>query len=107
MKLNSELESNYKLIEIDRVKKVNVDNKQEYTVTFYMLNHKKTNKNNEFVKVYTKLTKECDKIRIHEIKMTHSLEYVLPRVPFSGRGSTLLKTEIPQGFKPMMKPFRF
>lgn len=93
-KLNKKINKSLVLIGIDRVQKISVKDGIEYTVTFYTLNKKNRHDDNNNL-IYAKFILSGQEVRVQELRMGHSQEFVLPRVPVSARGSTLYKP--PQG----------
>ena len=91
-RLNEKVSKELILIGLDRVSKVLLEEEDavEYTITFYALNKKDKHDDNNYL-IYTKFTLANKEVKVSELRMGHSQEYVHPRVPVSGRGSTLYK----------------
>ena len=92
--LNKKIKKDLVLIGIDRVKKISIKKGIEYTVTFYTLNKNNRHDDNNNL-IYVKFVISEEEVKVHELRMGYSQEYVMPRVPVSSRGSTLYKP--PQG----------
>lgn len=85
VKLNERMKKKYVLLSLDRLKKSKKDEK--FIVTFFVMD--KTDDSTH--KLLASFIVKDENIVIDEIREGHSLEYVLPRVPISSRGSTLFK----------------
>ena len=79
-KLNKKINKSLVLIGIDRVQKISVKDGIEYTVTFYTLNKKNRHDDNNNL-IYAKFILSGQEVRVQELRMGHSQEFVLPRVP--------------------------
>lgn len=90
--LNKKVNKDLILLGLDRVNKILLEEGEgiEYTVSFYALNKKDRHDDNNYL-IHTKFVLVNKEVRVSELRMGHSQEYVHPRVPVSGRGSTLYK----------------
>ena len=90
--LNKKVNKDLILLGLDRVNKILLEEGKgiEYIVSFYALNKKDRHDDNNYL-IHTKFVLVNKEVRVSELRMGHSQEYVHPRVPVSGRGSTLYK----------------
>jgi len=90
--LNKKVNKDLILLGLDRVNKILLEEGEgiEYTVSFYALNKKDRHDDNNYL-IHSKFVLVNKEVRVSELRMGHSQEYVHPRVPVSGRGSTLYK----------------
>lgn len=91
-RLNEKVDKELILLGLDRVSKVLLEEGEgvEYTVSFYALNKKDRHDDNNYL-IHTKFVLLDQEVKVSELRMGYSQEYVHPRGPVSGRGSTLYK----------------
>ena len=96
-KLNKRIGKELVFVGLDRVKKIMLEDSKgiEYITTFYTLNKGSTGHSDNNFFVYVNFVINKKEVKVLELRLGHSQEYVHPRVPISGRGSTIYKP--PQG----------